>query len=55
MGVVEAIYERVGTPLSEDARAAMHAMHGESKPAHRYELADFGLTGEEVDERFGFR
>jgi hypothetical protein len=22
-------------------------------PAHRYALADFGLTGEQVDERFG--
>jgi hypothetical protein len=55
IGTVEAIYERVGTPLGEEARAAMQAMHGESKPAHRYELADFGLTGEQVDERFGLR
>jgi hypothetical protein len=23
-----------------------------ARPAHRYTLADFGLTGEEVDERF---
>ncbi|GIH07137.1 sulfotransferase [Rhizocola hellebori] len=58
IGVVEAIYERLGTPLSTQARAAMQALHGESrsgerKPTHRYELADFGLTGEEVDERFG--
>jgi len=28
----------------------MRALH-----AHRYALADFGLTGEQVDERFGFR
>jgi hypothetical protein len=26
---------------------------GERKPVHRYSLADFGLTAEEVDERFG--
>ena len=24
----------------------------EARPAHRYTLADFGLSGEEVDERF---
>ncbi|WP_158890482.1 sulfotransferase family protein [Amycolatopsis anabasis] len=57
IGTVEAIYAYFGLPLTEDARSAMRAMHEESRsggrrPAHRYELADFGLTGEEVDERF---
>jgi hypothetical protein len=54
---VEAIYERLGTALSGRARRAMVALHAEStsggrRPARRYELADFGLTGKEVDERF---
>ena len=33
---------------------ALHAesRSGERKPAHRYRLEDFGLTAEEVDERF---
>jgi hypothetical protein len=26
-----------------------------ARPAHRYALSDFGLTGDQVDERFGFR
>jgi hypothetical protein len=32
----------------------MHADNtsGQRQPAHRYQLSDFGLTGEEVDERF---
>jgi hypothetical protein len=55
---VEEIYDRLGTPLTGSARGAMAAAHAEStagrhRPAHRYELADFGLTGEEVDGRFG--
>jgi hypothetical protein len=25
---------------------------GERRPSHQYTLADFGLTGEEVDARF---
>jgi hypothetical protein len=38
----------------------MRALHAQgapapARPAHRYALADFGLTGEQVDERFGFR
>jgi hypothetical protein len=29
---------------------------GGGRPVHRYALADFGLTGEQVDERFaGYR
>ncbi len=57
ISVVERIYERLGVPLGGQARAAMTALHdesrsGERRPAHRYELSDFGLTGSEVDERF---
>jgi hypothetical protein len=25
---------------------------GDARPVHRYALSDFGLTGEQVDERF---
>jgi hypothetical protein len=57
LAVVETVYERLGTPLSPEARSAMVAMHqaslsGERRPAHRYDLADFGLTRDQVDERF---
>jgi hypothetical protein len=57
IGTVRAIYTRFGLPLTDRAEAAMTAMHadnssGQRRPAHRYQLADFGLTGEQVDERF---
>ncbi|MEV3922618.1 sulfotransferase family protein [Actinomadura coerulea] len=57
IGTVESVYARFGLPFTGDARAAMTRLHGESstgaaKPAHRYSLADFGLTPEQVDERF---
>jgi hypothetical protein len=57
IGTVRAIYARFGLPLTDRAEAAMTAMHadnssGQRRPAHRYQLADFGLTGEQVDERF---
>lgn len=56
-GTVEAIYTHFSLPLTDPARTAMSALQEESRsgagqPAHRYELADFGLTPEEVDERF---
>jgi Sulfotransferase family len=58
VGTVESVYEHFGidyTGAAADAIRALHADagHGDSKPAHRYSLADFGLTGEQVDERFG--
>ncbi|HEV2936909.1 MAG TPA: sulfotransferase [Streptosporangiaceae bacterium] len=59
VGTAEAAYGYFGLPLSGAAAAAMRALVEEdsagpaSRPAHRYTLADFGLTGEEVDERFG--
>jgi Ni/Co efflux regulator RcnB len=55
---VQGIYDRLGTPLSEPARAAMTALHtasvsGARRPAHKYDLADFGLTPARVDDAFG--
>jgi hypothetical protein len=57
IGTVSTVYEHFGLVLTPEARAAMTSLHresrsGERKPAHRYRLADFGLTTEEVDERF---
>ncbi|SEF37685.1 Sulfotransferase family protein [Amycolatopsis pretoriensis] len=57
IGTVSTVYDHFGLPLTDDARSAMTALHEESrsgdrKPVHRYSLADFGLTAEEVDERF---
>ncbi|MFD2418278.1 sulfotransferase family protein [Amycolatopsis pigmentata] len=57
LGTVENIYRHFGLPLSDKARTAMAELHSEStagtaRPAHRYTLADYGLTTEEVDERF---
>jgi hypothetical protein len=55
-GTVEAVYGYFGLLLSGAAADAMrtlaeaHAAGG--GPGHRYALADFGLTGAEVDERF---
>ena len=58
VGTVESVYEHFGLDYSDAAAIAVRALHAEasqgaSKPAHRYSLADFGLTGEQVDERFG--
>ena len=55
LATVAAIYRHFGLTLSGQAAAAMRALTGGStggRPAHRYSLADFGLTGEQVDERF---
>ena len=53
MATVAAIYERLGSPLGGDARAAMAVRTApEARSTHRYALADFGLTGAAVDERF---
>ncbi|GGQ72778.1 sulfotransferase family protein [Couchioplanes azureus] len=58
LGTVAAIYDRLGLPLTPQGRSAMEALHarsrsGPARPAHRYELADFGLTAAEVDDAFG--
>jgi hypothetical protein len=58
---VEAVYAHFGLALSPQARAAIRAVRAHSAPAavgpaHRYALSDFGLTGDQVDERFaGYR
>ncbi|MFF0815636.1 sulfotransferase family protein [Rhodococcus sp. NPDC003318] len=58
LGTVEGVYSRFGIPLSTAAQRAMETVHAESRsgdrrPAHRYTLAEYGLTEAEVDERFG--
>jgi hypothetical protein len=57
IGTVEAVYRHFGLPWSDEVRAAVAAEDAASRsghraPAHRYSLADFGLTEDEVDERF---
>ena len=57
MGTVERIYAFAGLTLSDETRAAM-ALRIAEKPelahgAHRYALADFGLTADSVREAFG--
>ncbi|MFT3967433.1 MAG: sulfotransferase [Sphingobium sp.] len=57
MGTLERIYAFIGMDLPDDVRAGM-ARRIEDKPelghgVHRYDVTDFGLTGEEVRERFG--
>jgi hypothetical protein len=57
-GTVEAVYQHFGLPLSGTAADAIRALTDASTrtradgPGHQYTLAAFGLTGEEVDERF---
>jgi Sulfotransferase family len=58
VGTVEAVYAHFGLPYSGTAADAVRALHaraaqGDARPAHRYSLADFGLTAGQVDERFG--
>jgi len=56
MGTVEAVYHHFGLTLSGRAADAMRALCGQNSgtagPGHHYALSDFGLTGEQVDERF---
>ena len=60
-GVVERVYAAAGTSLSDDVRAAVEAenarsLSGDRAPAHRYTLADYGLSEELIAERFaGYR
>ena len=58
MGTVEAIYAHFGLPLTGAAADAIRSLAAAARArrrthAHRYALAEFGLAGEEVDERFG--
>jgi hypothetical protein len=57
-GTVEAVYEHFGLDYTEAAAAAIHGVQAEaasaaSRPAHRYSLADFGLSAGQVADRFG--
>ncbi|WAX56519.1 sulfotransferase [Jatrophihabitans cynanchi] len=57
VGTVAGVYAAFGLPFDEQVRAAVTAEDAASRagaraPAHRYTLADFGLTGADVDARF---
>ena len=56
VGTVEAIYGHFGLPLTGAAADAIQSLATAARTggdsAHRYTLEEFGLTGEEVDERF---
>ncbi|MGE2722097.1 sulfotransferase family protein [Mycolicibacterium celeriflavum] len=57
VGAVAEIYRAFGIEFTDAAREAMTATHEESKkgpraPKHSYSLADYGLTDDEVKERF---
>src|SRR5262249_23396608 len=58
-GTVESVYRHLVLTLTGEAADAIRVAAGQggepggqARPAHRYTLADFGLTGEQVDERF---
>ena len=57
VGTVEAVYAYFGLPFSGAAAGAMRAYltrsADRSRSAHRYALADFGLTAADVGARFG--
>ena len=57
MEVLETIYAFIGMDIPDDTRAAL-ARRIEEKPelqhgAHRYDIADFGMTNEQAREPFG--
>lgn len=57
VGTTRAIYGAFGIDWTEGADRAVRALDQESRqggrrPSHRYELADYGLTEEQVRERF---
>ncbi|MFI7600417.1 sulfotransferase family protein [Actinoplanes sp. NPDC049681] len=51
-GTAAAIYDRLGLPLPSPVRSAAEALRAPRR-AHRYALADFGLSAAEVDDAFG--
>ena len=57
VGTVEAIYARFALELSGAAADSIRSLAAQAPAgggsAHAYTLEEFGLTGEEVDERFG--
>ncbi|BBY24299.1 sulfotransferase family protein [Mycobacterium stomatepiae] len=57
LGTVANVCSHFGLTLTDDARKAMEDSHAESQtgaraPKHKYSLADYGLTAEELKERF---
>ena len=56
VGTVEAIYGHFGLPLAGAAADAIRSLATAARTggdsAHRYTLEEFGLNGEQVDERF---
>jgi hypothetical protein len=60
LGTVESVYARFGLPFTGRAADAMHARLASpgleqgsgDRAAHRYSLAEFGLTAGQVTERF---
>ena len=57
LGTVERIYAAFGIEMTDQARGAIEATDADSKqgrraPKHSYSLADYGLTEDEVKERF---
>ncbi len=57
LGTVDRVYAAAGAEPTESARAAMVALDEESrsgdrKPQHHYDLADYGLTVEQVRDAF---
>ena len=57
VGAVEGIYRTFGIEFTDDARRAISESHEASKkgpraPKHTYSLSDYGLTDEQVKERF---
>ena len=57
VGVVAAVYDNFGLPFTAEAESAMRAVYAQStrgagRPRHRYTLEEFGLTAEQVRERF---
>ena len=58
MTVVAKVYEAFGLPLGDESRAAMQS-HVDANPKgkhgkHEYDLAEYGLTREMIDQRFAF-
>ena len=57
VGTVEKIYTAFDLPFTDEARAAVDTTHHDSlaehrRPAHRYSLADFGVTAAEIEAKF---
>jgi hypothetical protein len=57
VGTVEGIYNAFGIEMTDAARTAMEDSHAKSKqgpraPKHTYSLEDYGLTTEQVKDRF---